>query len=369
MARFRVLVLILVLAVARLVGQTAHDKHDQQDKQAEAGWLALQQGDGNAAATAFAAALGRRPRDPLLHLGAGAAAHLLGRDDDAVTSLTRALQLDPKLTVAAELLGQIKYQQGELDAAIQLYESALASAAGNQPAMRKRLEDWRKEAAVHEKLSVRNEARFSVIFDGRSEHTLAMRAVATLDRAFYRIGERIGAYPSNRILVTLYSEQQFRDITSMPAWADGAFDGKIRVPVRGASQDMDQFERVLVHELTHAMIHGLAPRGVPAWLHEGLASYFEPRDSAAAQRRIQSVKTVMPFSELQQSFSHFNAQQAAVAYDESLVAVDVLMHLVGPRMVVLLQGLGAGQSFDDSLGQLGLRRAEFEAQVLRSLKP
>jgi tetratricopeptide (TPR) repeat protein len=353
-----------VLAAAPVRGQTANDK------QAEAGWLALQQGDANAAATAFEEALKRHPRDPVLHLGAGAAAHLLGRDDDAVTELTRALQLYPKLTTATELLGQIKYQQGELDAAIQLYESALATATGNQAtAMRKRLEEWRKEATVHEKLTVRNDSRFSVIFDGQTEHTLAVRATAMLDRAFWRIGERIGAYPPNRILITFYTEQQFRDITHMPAWSAGAFDGKIRVPVQGVSQNMDQFERVLVHELTHAMIHGLASRGVPAWLHEGLAGYFEPRDPAAAQHRIQALRIVVPFSELEESFSHFTASQAAVAYDESLVAVDVLMHLVGPRMAVLLQGLGNGQSFDESLGQLGLRRAEFEAQVLRRLRP
>jgi hypothetical protein len=160
--------------------------------------------------------------------------------------------------------------------------------------------------------------------------------------------ERIGAYPSNRIIVTFYSEQQFRDITHMPAWSDGAFDGKIRIPVQGVSQNMDQFEGVLVHELTHAMIHGLASCGVPAWLHEGLASYFEPRDPVTAQRRIRTSKTVMPISELDQSFSRFSAQQASVAYDESLVAVDTLMHLLGPRMAVLLQGLGNGQSFDDA---------------------
>jgi tetratricopeptide (TPR) repeat protein len=364
MVRFRFLLLMLVLVVAPLAGQTADEKR------AEAGFLALQQGDANAAATAFEDLLRRHPREATLHLGAGAAAHLLGRDDDAVTSLTRALQLNPKLTPAAELLGQIKYQQGDLDAAIQLYESALASApAGDQTTISRRLEEWRKEAAVHEKLAVRNDSRFSVTFDGRSEQTLAVRTVAILDRAFWHIGEKIGAYPSNRILVTLYTEQQFRDITHVPAWSDGAFDGKIRIPVHGVSQNMDQFESVLVHELTHAMIHGLASRGVPAWLHEGLASYFEPRDPAAALRRIQTLKIVMPFSELEHSFTHFSAQQAVVAYDESLVAVDILMHLLGSRMAVLLQGIGNGQSFDDSLVQLGLRRSEFEGQVLRRLKP
>jgi hypothetical protein len=36
---------------------------------------------------------------------------------------------------------------------------------------------------------------------------------------------------------------------------------------------------------------------------------------------------------------------------------------------VLLQGLASGQSFDQSMGQLGLRGSDFEAQVIRRLKP
>ena len=189
------LLLAFVLAVVPIAAQAPNDK------QAEAGWQALQQGDGNRAATAFDEALRRHPRDPMLHFGAGAAAHLLGRDRDAADSLKRALDLNPKLTAATELLGQIEYLQGDLDAAILLYEQALTSASGPQTAMRRRLADWRKEAAVHEKLKERNEARFSVIFDGRSENMLAEHAVAVLERAFGRIGEKIGAYPSNRILV------------------------------------------------------------------------------------------------------------------------------------------------------------------------
>jgi tetratricopeptide (TPR) repeat protein len=354
--------LVILVLVAPLGGQVANDK------QAEAGWQALQRGDADRAATVFYEALRHNPREPMLHFGAGVAAHLLGRDGDAADSLKRALKLDPKLTGATELLGEIEYRQGDTDAAIRLYEQALTSAPGGQ-AMRSRLDEWRKEAAVHEKLMERNDARFSVVFDGRSENTLASHTVAVLDRAFWRIGEKLGAYPSNRIFVTLYTEQQFRDITHMPAWSAGAFDGKIRVPVLGVSQNMEQFDRILVHELTHAMIYGVAPRGVPAWLHEGLAAYFEGRDPALAQRRMQSLGIVIPLSQLQETFSRFNAAQAAVAYEESLFVADALAHLLGPQMAALLQRMGNGQSFDESLGPLGLRAADFEAQVLRRLKP
>jgi peptidase MA superfamily protein/tetratricopeptide repeat protein len=340
------------------------------DKLAEQGWQALQQGDAARAASAFDAALRRNPRDAVLHLGAGAAAHLLGRDQDAAGSLKRALDLNPKLTPAAELLGQIEYLQGDLETAIRRYELALTSAPEPEAtAMRTRLEQWRKEAAVHQTLTERNDGRFSVVFDGRSDNMLAGHAVAVLDRAFWRIGEKIGAYPPNRILVVLYTEQQFRDITRVPAWSNGAFDGKIRIPVQGLSQNMEAFDRVLVHELTHAMVHGIAARGVPAWLHEGLASYFEPRDPAVAKRRLQALNVALPFAVLQAGFSQFTAEQAAVAYEQSVFAVDVLMHLAGPRMAVLLQGMGNGQSFDESMLQLGLSAADFESQVFRRLKP
>src|SRR5437016_7796240 len=63
---------------------------------AEAGWQALQTGDGDRAATAFREALIQNPRDPTLHFGAGVAAHLLGHETDAMESLRRALQLEPR---------------------------------------------------------------------------------------------------------------------------------------------------------------------------------------------------------------------------------------------------------------------------------
>ena len=362
MPRCSWLVLAMVMLVVPIAGQAPGDP------QPAAGWAAIQQGDAARAATVFADALRRNPRDPMLHVGAGWAAHLLGRDQYAIESLTRAQALNPKLAIAAELLGEIEYLQGDLGGAIRRFEQALPFAADRTAAMQRRLAEWRKEAAVHETLAERNEARFSVVFNGRSDNFLSGHTVALLERAFMRIGQALGVFPSQRILVTLYSEQQFRDITQAPAWAGGQFDGKIRIPVQGVSQNMDEFDRILVHELTHAMIHGLAPRGVPAWLHEGLAGYFEPRDAARAERRVQALGVVMPFSQLHDSFGRFNAAQAEVAYDESLVAVDILTRLAGPRMAVLLQGLGSGQSFEQSMALLGLQASDFEAQVIRRLR-
>jgi len=334
-----------------------------------AGWNALQTGNAQQAATLFAEALRVNPRDAASLFGAGAAAHMLGRDEDALASLQRALALDPRMTPASDLLGSIQYEQGDIAEAIQTYEAALAGpTTGDTAAMQARLERWRKEAAVHSTLAERDEARFAITFNGRSDPTLASRASAILERAYWTIGQKLGAYPSSRILVTLYSDEQFRDITNAPAWSGGLFDGRIRIPVKGAAQDMDAFSHVLVHELTHAMIHSVAARGVPAWLHEGLASYFEPRDPAVAERRMRSLGVTLPLASLEDSFGQLTAAQAAVAYAESLCAADLLLHLADGRVSVVLQALGAGQSFDTSLRQIGLGAADFEAQLTRRLR-
>jgi tetratricopeptide (TPR) repeat protein len=358
-----------VLLVAFLASATALAAQAPRDAQVEAGWAALEKGDGNRAAAAFEAALTRNPQDPMLLFGAGAAAYLRGRYADAREKLTLAFTLNPKLISATELLGEIDYLQGDIEGAIERYEQALPSAAHLAPSMQKRLEAWRKEASVHRKLSRASTGRFSISFDGRSNDALATHAIGVLDRAFQRIADQLGAYPSNRILVILYTERQFRDVTHGPEWSAGLFDGKIRIPTQGAAQNWDRFDQVLIHELAHAMIAGLAPQGVPAWLHEGMANYFEPEDVGAALTRAHARDSMIPLSQLEQGFGRFSVAQARAAYDQSLVAADLLARHVGTQMAALLRALGRGQTFSQAMSGVGLRVSDFEEQLRRRLKP
>jgi tetratricopeptide (TPR) repeat protein len=329
-------------------------------------WQALQSGDSQRALSIFKQALEAHPSDGVLHFGAGIAAHALGREDDAERSLKRALELNPRLTDAAKLLGEIQYTSGNVDDAIRSYEQALAQRPLDLE-MRDRLETWRKESTVHRGLTQRNDGRFSIVFEGRTDSELANRAVATLDAAYWRIGNAIGAYPSNSITVTLYTEQQFRDLTRAPEWSSGLFDGRIRVPVKGARQSLRQFDRVLAHELTHAMVSSLAPRGVPAWLHEGLASYFEPQDIASAIRVLRITGPV-PVEALLEGFSRLSERQATAAYAESLVLADVLMRRAGNRMGIVLQSLDRGQTLQESLQLVGIGIADLEADAMKRFK-
>src|SRR5205085_1725999 len=102
------------------------------------------------------------------------------------------------------------------------------------------------------------------------------------------------------------------------------------------------------------------------WLHEGLAMYFEPRDGAAAEKRVAAARIFIPLGELETSFTHLNVQEATLAYDESLVAVRVLVQRIGTGVGLLLQDLAEGQSFDQALQRFGLTPASLDAQVMQS---
>ena len=331
----------------------------------DTGFQAIQNGDGDTAASIFRSALARDPRDPRLLFGAGLAAHLQGRAHDAIALLKQALQYEPRMTQAATILGEFAYREGDLDLAIKTYERVLTYAPTNL-AIRERLDAWRGEAALPQSSQSLKDDRFAIMFDGPVQEKLAARAASVLSAAFWRIGNALGAYPSAPINVILYSERQFRDLTGAPEWSGGGFDGQVRMPVRGASQNLQEFDRVLTHELTHAILKSLAPRNLPVWLNEGLAMHFEGRDGLQSGRRLASVHLFVPLSYLRTSFTGFNTAQATLAYEESAFATRALIDRVGLSNIgFLLQDLDGGQSIEQAIERFGVTFPEFEADLMR----
>ena len=324
-------------------------------------WAALNAGQGHAAAEGFREALAADPKNARLHLGAGMAASLERRDSDARDEFERALALDPKLTQARALLGQIQYRLGDPSLAIRTYETLTAQAPDDRDA-RATLERWQREAELHDRMRDAIGSHFTVSFEGPAEAELAGEALELLDSAYWRIGELLGTYPSDPIAVVLYTGEQFRDITRAPSWAAGAYDGVIRVPMRGALDQREELDRVLSHEFTHALIRTLASRGVPAWLNEGLATALETGNLAWAEKRA-SAQPPVPLRVLQSGFGRFTGDQAQLAYATSALAARRLLDEAGGFAVAnLLRDLGEGVAFETAfLHRIQRPFAEFQA--------
>ena len=315
------------------------------------GWEAIRDGRHQDAAAAFALALDAEPRDPSIHFGAGVAAHLLGRPTTAQHELERALELAPSLTDASLLLADILYRASDITGAIRVYESALPYAPASET-LTTRLEALRREAAVHGGFLESHGAHFTVLFEGAADAELASRVIDILEAAYWRVSTALAIYPERTITVVLYTQEQFRDITRSPQWAAAAYDGRIRLPVRGSDEDPRELERVIVHEFTHALVQTLTRRGVPMWLHEGLAVMFEPTGDAWIDEELSRTPTRLPLKRLIDSFGDLSGADARLAYAQSAAIVRTLFDSGGPLTVgAILQDIARGDTFATAFEQ------------------
>jgi tetratricopeptide (TPR) repeat protein len=316
---------------------------------ARAGWDAVRDGHNQEAADAFATAIDAEPRDPSLHLGAGLAAYLLGKPTVAQQSLEHALSLAPAYTTASILLGDILYREGDADGAVRVYEAALKYEPASAT-VKERLEKARSDAELHSGFYQSQGAHFTVLFEGPADEQLASRALEILESAYWRVSTALSIFPERVIPVVLYTQEQFHDITRSPQWAAGAYDGRIRIPMRGALSNERELERVLTHEFTHALVQSVAPKGVPTWLNEGLAVMFEPDAEGWTDSQLSSSDRRLTLDQLAKGFGALSTSDARIAYAQSAAVVRSLLNLGGPPVVVsILQDLARGDTFAAAL--------------------
>ena len=350
----------LLLVLAALSAQAPPARRLRPDLAAQRAWTAFNEGRTAEAGQLFEEALKSAPENPDLLVGAAAVAHLAGGTDLARIHLLRALAADPRFTPASMLLGELLYRSGDINGAIAAYDDALRYAPANRQ-LTSKVETWRREASLHDRFDQQFGTHFTVLFEGPAEAPLAAHAVEILEKAYWRIGAALYGYPPEVITVVLYTREQFRDVTQSPDWAGGAFDGRIRVPVQGALQDVAQFERVLTHELTHAFVRSITAGSAPQWLDEGLAMYFEGSDLSTRKARLSEAGRLR-LQTLEDSFGGLDTKTAGLAYAESAVAVARLFDERGSAAVAnLLSDLGARVPFATAFERhLGMTYEQFQ---------
>lgn len=328
----------------------------------QAGWAAIKAGNPKAATAAFGEARKLEPKNASLWLGAGIAEFLQRHDSEAKTYLQRAIDLDPTLTRARGQMAQVVKRQGDLAEAIRLYEIVVTEMP-DDAGVRDTLKRWKRERELHERMQLEVGDHFTVSFDGQDDAAMAAQALESLNRAFWRICDVFGTFPTRSIPVVLYSGEQFSDITRSPKWAAAAFDGIIRVPMRGAGEKGQDLDRVLAHEFSHALIRSLATRGLPTWLNEGLASVLESDDRSWTDKRAASKRPSL--SVLSGSFSKLSGADAELAYAASARAAKQLLDEAGGVAIAnLLRDLGEGVEFEAAfLHRIQKSLADFEASL------
>jgi len=361
-------------ALAKFEQATATDATDRAVQRnlaltkARLAWVRLERGEPDEAVRAFEEANRLQPHEGAVLQGLGAAHLYRGDVHEAEVFLQRALEADTTQILALKLLGEIAYRRDDLQAARPRFESALRLDPSDA-AVRERLDLILAEAGAQKEVQRLESRHFTVRFEGEQGQILARAVLARLELARQEIGRRWGVYPDRKIPVVLSAGGTFHEHAQAPDWAQGLFDGKIRLPAEGAMRDRATLDRVLRHEYTHALVHDRTRGRAPTWLSEGLAIACEGRATDRERQIVRSSNHLIPIRELHGSFLTLPRTEVPLAYAESAAAVEYLLQRHGETAVRTLltrveESKDFAAAFEDATGAT---YTEFQADWLRRL--
>jgi tetratricopeptide (TPR) repeat protein len=277
------------------------------------------------------------------------------RTGDASRALSyaeRAVRAAPSSADAYGVLGYAEQATDRTKDAVASWKRSLELRP--DPAVQRLLAKAEREQNVETDFSQRETSHFVLHYEGRqSSEAFRAQILAALEADYDDLSRNLGSPPRDSIVVTLYTEQAFFDVTRAPTWTGAINDGKLRIPVSGINSLTSELARVLKHELAHSFINQLSSGRCPPWLNEGIAQLMEPRSlggDGLQLSRMFKAQTDIPLNMLEGSFMRLSGAQASVAYAESLAAVSYINDSYGiGDLQRILQRLGQGSSTEAAL--------------------
>ena len=282
-------------------------------------------------------------------------AALLVRTGNATQALSyaqRAVRSDPNSADAYTMLGYAQFVSDHTQDAVLSWKRSLELRPDAK--VRELLAKAQREQTVESEFSQGESSHFVLHYEGKqTSDAFRAQVLAALESDYDDLVRDLGNPPRDNILVTLYTEQAFFDVTQAPSWSGAINDGKLRIPVSGLSSVTPELARVLKHELAHSFIRQLSGGRCPPWLHEGIAQLLEPKSLGGVGRQLAllfKAQQNIPLNALEGSFMSFSGPQAYVAYAESLAAVSYINDSYGMGDIQrILERLSQGSSTEAAL--------------------
>lgn len=294
-----------------------------------------------------------------------------GNARDALSYAERAVRSNPNSADAYTMLGYAQFVTDHTKDAIGSWQRSLALRP--DAAVQRFLDKAQREQTAESEFTQHESSHFVLHYEGKeSSEALRNQIVSVLESDYDDLVRDLGTPPHDNILVTLYTETAFFDVTHAPSWAGALYDGKLRIPISGLTEVTPELARVLKHELSHAFISKLSGGRCPPWLNEGIAQFLEPKNLGSDGRELAllyKAQKNLPFNVLEGSFMRLSGTVAYIAYAESLAAVTYIAESYGlseiPR---ILERISQGSSTEAALrASLHSDYGQFEQELGRYL--
>jgi Tfp pilus assembly protein PilF len=171
------------------------------------------------------------------------------RYPEAAAQAEHLTKVEPNSAQAFRWLAAAQYNTDHTRDAVRAWKRALELEPN--PETPRLLERAQNELDVEERSNQQESRHFSLRYEG-GETSLELQRdlLGTLEEQYRLLARDLDYSPSANIVVTLYTQKQFFDITQAPSWSSGLNDGKLRIPIRGVARMTPELQQVLKHELT-----------------------------------------------------------------------------------------------------------------------
>jgi tetratricopeptide (TPR) repeat protein len=294
-----------------------------------------------------------------------------GNASQAMSYAQRAVRAAPSSADAYTMLGYAQFASDHTREAITSWKRSLQLRPDAK--VEQFLAKAQREQSVESDFAQGESSHFTLHYEGKqTSEFFRTQILAALESDYDDLARDLGNPPRDNIVVTLYTEQAFFDVTHAPGWSGALNDGKLRIPVSGLSSVTPELAHVLKHELAHSFITQLSGGRCPHWLHEGIAQFLEPRSLSADGHQLSllfKTQRNIPMNALEGNFLRFSGAQAYVAYAESLAAVSYINDSYGMSDIQrILQSLSQGSSTEAALRAiLHSDYGQFETDLARYL--
>jgi tetratricopeptide (TPR) repeat protein len=319
----------------------------------------------------FDSGLRFQPENSTILIYYAAALVRTGNASQALTYARRAVNAAPNSPDAYTVLGYAQQAADRTKDAIMSWKRSLELRP--DPAVQQYLAKAQREQNAEADFTQRESSHFVMHYEGKqTSESFREQILAALESDYDDLARDLGTPPHDDILVTLYTEQAFFDVTRAPSWSGALNDGKLRIPINGLSAMTPELARVLKHELAHSFINQLSAGRCPTWLNEGIAQFLEPKSLGSDGRQLAQLfksQRYIPLNALEGSFLRFSGVQAYVAYAESLAAVSYISDTYGMGDIQrILQRISQGSSTEAALRvTIHSDYGQFESDLAKNL--
>jgi tetratricopeptide (TPR) repeat protein len=317
-----------------------------------AGKFEFDHGNINQSRRYFDSALRFQPENATVLIYYAALLVRTGNPSQALSYAQRAVAAAPDSPDAYTVLGYAQQASDHTKDAVASWKHSLELRPDAN--VQQYLAKAQREQSAETDFALRESSHFALHYEGKqTSEAFRAQILAALESDYDDLARDLGAPPRDNILVTLYTEQAFFDVTRAPSWSGALNDGKLRIPISGLNSMTPELARVLKHELAHSFINQISAGRCPPWLHEGIAQLLEPKSLGREGRQLAQLfkaQRNIPLNALEGSFMRFSSAEAYVAYAESLAAASYINDTYGMGDIQrILQLLGQGSSTEAAL--------------------